>query len=69
MAALVKALKGNQGLHTFNFTHNNLTADACKLLADMLEKNPHVTTLMLAQNDLGDLGINHLYHGIRSNTT
>jgi hypothetical protein len=69
MAALVKALKGNQALHTFNFSDNGLSADGAKLLGDMLEKNPHVTTLALGFNKFGDLGINHLYHGIKCNTT
>ena len=69
MAALVKALKGNQALHAFNFADNGLSADGAKLLGDMLEKNPHVTTLALGLNTFGDLGINHLYHGIKCNTT
>lgn len=68
-AALVKALKGNQALHAFNFADNGLSADGAKLLGDMLEKNPHVTTLALGLNKFGDLGINHLYHGIKCNTT
>jgi Ran GTPase-activating protein (RanGAP) involved in mRNA processing and transport len=69
MAALVKALKGNQGLQTFNFGDNSLSADGAKLLGDMLEKNPHITNLSLGVNKFGDIGINHIYHGIKCNTT